>query len=132
MVNTHQEKPIYLFPEWQLRTVREWRRKVNQLRKFRANHRCELCGKEGKIDGHHIIQPSNGGSNEDDNIVICCHSCYCDKILIDDKNVDEIYAMMEENQTPFSYKSSYKELAMKVRACGKRRIFHTKESCKNA
>ena len=118
--------PIHLLSDKEIKGIRDWRGRVKQLIKFRANNRCELCGKEEFLGGHHIVQPSNGGSNDDSNIVICCYSCYQEHILSGEKSVDEIYMMIEENKTPFIHKSSHKKLAIKVRSCGKRRTFLTK------
>ena len=39
---------------------------------------CSLpwCGKTGKIDAHHVIPRSQGGSDDESNIVYICHSCH--------------------------------------------------------
>jgi len=39
---------------------------------------CSLpwCGKTGKIDGHHVIPRSQGGSDDESNIVYICHPCH--------------------------------------------------------
>ena len=39
---------------------------------------CSLpwCGKTGKIDGHHIIPRSQGGSDDESNIAYICHECH--------------------------------------------------------
>ena len=65
--------PIHLLSDKEIKEIRDWSGRVKQLTKFRANNKCELCGSEGILGGHHIVQPSKGGSNEDDNIVICCY-----------------------------------------------------------
>jgi hypothetical protein len=73
-----------------VRGIREWYDKVNQLKIYRAKGYCELCykyfGKHNSlIKGHHIIKPSKCKKieqiNADDNIVICCDECYKNQVL---------------------------------------------------
>lgn len=39
---------------------------------------CSLpwCGRTGKIDAHHIVRRSQGGSDDESNIVYLCHECH--------------------------------------------------------
>lgn len=38
--------------------------------------RCELCGKKGKLEAHHIIPVCLGGGSTDDNFIGICASCH--------------------------------------------------------
>ena len=41
----------------------------------RCGGRCEYCGKKA-IDPHHIIYRSQGGSNEEKNLIALCRLCH--------------------------------------------------------
>ena len=43
----------------------------------RCKGRCEYCGKKA-IDPHHIIYRSQGGSNEEENLIALCRKCHDD------------------------------------------------------
>jgi len=46
---------------------------------FRDNHECQYCkgkSKEGRLEVHHIIFRSNGGSNKQDNLITLCKTCH--------------------------------------------------------
>lgn len=46
---------------------------------FRDNHTCQHCkgkSKEGKLEVHHIIFRSRGGSNKQDNLITLCKTCH--------------------------------------------------------
>ena len=76
-----------------IRKVREYRGKVRNLRMFRARGYCEICRQPFgmyslALKGHHIIQPTKcqgKDPNSDDNIIICCDSCYNSKLLMGEK-----------------------------------------------
>jgi len=45
----------------------------------RDNYTCQHCKgrrKDSKLDVHHIIYRSNGGSDEEDNLITLCHTCH--------------------------------------------------------
>ena len=47
----------------------------------RDNYTCQICKnkrKDSKLDVHHLIFRSNGGSNTEDNLTTLCHSCHVD------------------------------------------------------
>lgn len=47
----------------------------------RDNYICQYCKgkkKDSKLEVHHIIYHSNGGSDEEENLVTLCHSCHYD------------------------------------------------------
>ena len=90
-------KPIYLLSDGRIREIREWRGRVNNLKLYRAKGYCEICKYplgvfNPHLKGHHIIQPTlvkDENKNNDNNIIICCDSCYGKYIIGNDKNVNE-------------------------------------------
>lgn len=45
----------------------------------RDNYICQYCKgkkKDSKLEVHHIIYRSNGGSDEEDNLITLCHTCH--------------------------------------------------------
>ena len=42
----------------------------------RANGRCELCGREGKLELHHFFPPSMGGASHPSNLIALCPECH--------------------------------------------------------
>lgn len=45
----------------------------------RDNHTCQYCKgkkKDSKLEVHHIVYRSNGGSDEEDNLITLCHACH--------------------------------------------------------
>lgn len=45
----------------------------------RDNHECQYCHgkhKDKQLDVHHIIQRSQGGSDEEENLITLCHTCH--------------------------------------------------------
>ena len=54
----------------------EWQTIQSQVRS-RAGWRCEACGRRGRLDVHHIIKRSRGGSDFDlDRLVALCRACH--------------------------------------------------------
>jgi len=54
----------------------EWQAIQSQVR-GRAGWRCEACGRRGRLDVHHIIKRSRGGSDFDlDRLVALCRACH--------------------------------------------------------
>lgn len=52
----------------------------------RDNYTCQCCRgkhKDSKLEVHHVIFRSNGGSDEQENLITLCHTCH--KALHDDK-----------------------------------------------
>jgi len=41
--------------------------------------KCEKCGYVGYLELNHIIQVSDGGTNDDDNLEILCEDCHAKK-----------------------------------------------------
>lgn len=47
----------------------------------RDNYKCQYCNnkhKDSKLEVHHIVYRSNGGSDEENNLITLCHSCHKD------------------------------------------------------
>jgi len=47
----------------------------------RDNYTCQYCKgkhKDSKLEVHHILYRSNGGSNEESNLITLCHTCHQD------------------------------------------------------
>lgn len=47
----------------------------------RDNYTCQCCKgkhKDSKLEAHHIVFRSNGGSDEQDNLITLCHTCHKD------------------------------------------------------
>lgn len=45
----------------------------------RDNYTCQCCKgkrKDSKLEVHHIVYRSDGGSNEEDNLITLCHTCH--------------------------------------------------------
>lgn len=66
----------------------EW--KETRLRKLkRAKFRCQLCGKNDKLNVHHTSYVNRGNENDTDLIVLCveCHSLYHSKGKIGEEEV---------------------------------------------
>jgi 5-methylcytosine-specific restriction endonuclease McrA len=54
----------------------EWQAIQSQVRS-RAGWRCEACGRRGRLDVHHIIKRSRGGSDFNlDHLVALCRTCH--------------------------------------------------------
>src|SRR5215472_6542644 len=54
----------------------EWKAIQRQVRS-RAGWRCQACGRRGRLDVHHVIKRSRGGSDFDlDRLVALCRACH--------------------------------------------------------
>jgi 5-methylcytosine-specific restriction endonuclease McrA len=54
----------------------EWEAIQSQVR-IRAGWRCQACGRRGRLDVHHVIKRSRGGSDFDlDRLVALCRACH--------------------------------------------------------
>lgn len=54
-----------------------WSRLVRRLSNRRAKGHCENCGVIClELQGHHIDPDCNGGSNDEDNVVMVCPDCH--------------------------------------------------------
>jgi len=54
----------------------EWQAIQSQVRS-RAGWRCRACGRRGRLDVHHVIKRSRGGSDFDlDRLVALCRACH--------------------------------------------------------
>jgi 5-methylcytosine-specific restriction endonuclease McrA len=54
----------------------EWEAIQSQVRS-RAGWRCQACGRRGRLDVHHVIKRSRGGSDFDlDRLVALCRACH--------------------------------------------------------
>lgn len=67
--------------------------------------KCEICGRNGITESHHIISKSLGGTNQKSNLVDLCPNCHSDvhfgKIIIEGKfrttnGIKIIYHKMNE------------------------------------
>lgn len=54
-------------------------RRAIALAKIREGYKCEICGSDFDIHGHHIIDHSFGGEPTPENILVACKKCH-DKI----------------------------------------------------
>ena len=52
------------------------RLRVNALRQ--GGWRCSKCGKAGRLEVHHVIPISEGGSNDPENLACLCRACHID------------------------------------------------------
>jgi endogenous inhibitor of DNA gyrase (YacG/DUF329 family) len=74
----------------------EWKRLAQQIRK-RDNFTCQLCGKKGATDVHHIIPRRVKIDNSPGNLITLCRSCHrkieylTDKYLAEGKDPREIF-----------------------------------------
>jgi 5-methylcytosine-specific restriction endonuclease McrA len=54
----------------------EWQAILSEVRS-RAGWRCQACGRRGRLDVHHVIKRSRGGSDFDlDRLVALCRACH--------------------------------------------------------
>jgi hypothetical protein len=54
----------------------EWQAIQSEVRS-RAGWRCQACGRRGRLDVHHVIKRSRGGSDFDlDRLVALCRACH--------------------------------------------------------
>lgn len=56
-----------------------------KLRKFvleRDNHRCLKCGNEDGLEVHHIKERSDGGLDEENNLITLCYACHAEWHLL--------------------------------------------------
>jgi 5-methylcytosine-specific restriction endonuclease McrA len=54
----------------------EWQAIQSEARS-RAGWRCQACGRRGRLDVHHVIKRSRGGSDFDlDRLVALCRACH--------------------------------------------------------
>lgn len=57
-----------------------WIRKDKRLAIYRRDDfSCVYCGSREKLTLDHVIPHNDGGSNEADNLVTCCHECNCSR-----------------------------------------------------
>jgi uncharacterized protein YlaI len=74
----------------------EWKKLAQEIRK-RDNFTCQLCGKKGATDVHHIIPRRIKIDNNPDNLITLCRSCHSkvehltDKYLAEGKDPREIF-----------------------------------------
>jgi hypothetical protein len=55
--------------------LEEWKKLAQEIRK-RDNFTCQLCGKKGATDVHHIIPRRIKIDNSPDNLITLCRSCH--------------------------------------------------------
>ena len=54
----------------------EWQAIQSEVRS-RAGWRCQACGRRGRLDVHHVVKRSRGGSDFDlDRLVALCRACH--------------------------------------------------------
>jgi hypothetical protein len=86
----------------------EWKKLAQEIRK-RDNFTCQLCGKKGATDVHHIIPRRMKIDNSPENLITLCRSCHIkiehltDKYLAEGKDPMEIF--YEKCKNKFSIKS---------------------------
>ena len=42
----------------------------------RDGRRCFECGKAGRLEVHHVVHLSDGGTNDEENLVTLCRDCH--------------------------------------------------------
>lgn len=52
--------------------------KAQRTGKERDNNRCQICGSNDHVEGHHIIDHQFGGAADKDNIISMCHKHHTD------------------------------------------------------
>ena len=44
----------------------------------RDGHRCQECGRAGRLEAHHVVELANGGTNDMNNLKTLCRACHID------------------------------------------------------
>ena len=80
----------------------------------RDNYTCQCCKgkhKDSKLEVHHIVFRSQGGSDDESNLIVLCHTCHSNlhngKVTINPKEVkinDRIYEMPLKKGDKVMYK----------------------------
>ena len=56
---------------------RDWRGNPNRFAALdRDGHRCRKCGRAGRLEVHHQVPCSDGGTHDLDNLVTLCRGCH--------------------------------------------------------
>ena len=80
-------------------TIKQMRKRLTEAAKkqiyIRDKFECQYCGSKENLEIDHIIPLSKGGTNEDDNLITCCHNC---NKLKSDKDFDVFF---NENKNLF-------------------------------
>ncbi len=71
--------------------LHKWQERERIKDKYRANNRlipqadymylkslgrCDLCGRRGKTEIHHLIPVKRGGTNDPSNLLVLCKRCH--------------------------------------------------------
>ena len=60
-------------------TIKQMRKRLTEAAKknifIRDKYECQYCGSKENLEIDHIIPLSQGGTNEDDNLITSCHRC---------------------------------------------------------
>ena len=85
---------------------------------------CECCGTTKKLEYHHRIYRSEGGSDESDNIMVLCYSCHRQ---IHQQNGDfKTWGAIGGNTTNNKYGNEYYSLLAKIGNLSKRSTLSAK------
>ena len=44
----------------------------------RDGHRCQKCGRAGRLEVHHVLELAHGGTNDMNNLNTLCRACHID------------------------------------------------------
>ena len=42
----------------------------------RDRWRCQVCGRPGKLEAHHVVEIAHGGTNDQGNLRTLCRACH--------------------------------------------------------
>lgn len=74
-IHTKIKKKVEDIKDRQRRYTDSWDNIRRQVYR-RAGHRCEMCGKRGKLSAHHIVPLRVSKDNSLSNLVALCDSCH--------------------------------------------------------
>jgi hypothetical protein len=89
-----QRQPIMSLSDEEIKQRRLFRYNTEIIKIFRAKGRCEICGRffgidSSFVDGHHKLPksklPKNIKYNSEQNIIVCCKTCYTEKCKKDER-----------------------------------------------
>lgn len=62
----------------------------------RDGHRCQKCGRAGRLEVHHVVELAHGGTNDMNNLGTRCRACHIAEHRREHPNNDEWMAMVRE------------------------------------
>lgn len=76
--------------DYMLQYPPDWENRRKKLKEIR-NYKCVKCGNNYRLQIHHIIPLSKGGSNKIENLEFVCRNCHLKLHRQEDKDFEEIY-----------------------------------------